>query len=238
MKKLAELARSVVDHDNVICNYSTEYGSVTHQILSAAIEFNADMIIMGKNGSNGPSKEYAGTQTCQVAEKARIPVIIVPDNVTKYSFENILFPMRPLLSGPEKYDAIRSFILKSNPEIFVLNLRNPLYNDELHIIHHLSLIMKQKLEEDKVPHKMEFYFKDNCFAEKVIEVMAEESNKLDLAVITAELDRLNQDFHLGYYAQKVIHQCLIPLMILHPETAKPAKATILDTLGIRNEMVL
>lgn len=231
MKMLAKLAKTVINSHDIACSYSSETGSVTYSILKTARDRYVDLIVMGKNGTNGPSEIYAGTHTCQIAEKSRIALIIVPENTTKYSFENILFPVRPLLSVPAKYDAIRHFILKSNPVITILNLRNPDYENELHIIHRLSLIMQEKLEKDGIRFHMEHYFKDDCFAEHVLSKIEKAEKRFDLAVITAESDKSNKDFHLGFYAQKMIHECSIPTLILRPESAKQDKDHILQKLG-------
>lgn len=231
MKMLTQLSKSVINNDDVKCSYSTETGSITHCILKTAVDLSSDIIIMGKNGTNGQSTEYAGSQTCQVAAKSRIPVIIVPEGVTKYTFENILFPVRPLLSVPEKYDAIRTFILKSNPSLTLVNLRNPDYLNELHIIHRLTMIMKSKLENDQVPYELNYYFKDNKFAEHVLSMVDENENKFDLMVITAEIDQQNKGFHIGYYARKIIHQCSISVLLIRPNMAKLDKDEILDKLG-------
>ncbi len=230
MKMLTGLSKSIINQDEVKCSYSAETGSVTHCILKTAIEMSTDLIIIGKNGTNGHSPEYAGSHACQVVEKSRIPVIVVPEGVTKYSFENILFPVRPLLSVPDKYDAIRSFILKSKPSITMLNLRNPDYLNELHIIHRLSHIMKLRLEKDDIPYEMRYYFKDSHFAEKIISMVSESENEFDLIVVTCEFDRQHRDFHIGHYNQKIIHQSGIPVLIIHPENAKLDKDILLAKL--------
>lgn len=233
IKILSQLAKSVINNDNLNCSYASEIGSVTHCILKGSLEIASDLIIMGKNGTNGSSDEYAGTHACQVSEKSRIPVIIVPGSFSKRTIKNILFPVRPVFSVIEKYESIRPFILKTNPSITLLNLRNPEYQNELDIIHRLSLVMKTELEKDKVPLTMTYYFKDNQFAEHVLSVIADTENNYDLAVISTEQDKSNKDFHLGNYAQKIIHKSTIPLLIIHPEQAKLDKDKLLIKLDKR-----
>ena len=236
MKMLARLAKTVINDNEVHCNYSSENGAVTYSILKTAINRYVDLIVMGKNGSNGPSEEYAGTHILQVAEKSRIPLIVVPESTTRYCFENILFPVRPLLSVPAKYDAIRSFLLKNNPQITILNLRNPDYENELHIIHRLSMLMKEKLEADNVKYSMEHYFQDARFATQVLKMMRDEEEKFDLAVITAETEKSNKDFHIGNYARKLIHQCNIPILVMRPENAKQDKDKVLHQLDMEMQI--
>ncbi len=229
-KSLAKLAKNVTTANGIQCSYSSETGAITYTILKKAKELSADLIVMGKNGNNGSSTEYAGTYAIQIAEKSRIPVIIVPVSATKYSFENILFPVRPLLSVPDKYEAIRPFILKSHPSISLINLRNPDYENELHIIHKLSLLMKEKLEKDNIKYSISHYFKNAKFAEHVLELIDKAEEKFDLAVITAEIDKSNKDFHIGYYVRKIIHQSPIPVLVLRPGSAKLNKDEVLIKL--------
>lgn len=230
MKMLTTLSKTIINQDEVKCSYSAETGSVTHCILKTAIDLSIDLIVIGKNGTNGQSAEFAGSHTCQIVEKSRLPVIVVPEGVTKYSFENILFPVRPLLSVPDKYDAIRSLILKSKPAITILNLRNPDYLNELHIIHRLSQIMKLRLERDNVSYEMVYYFKDSRFAEKIISMVSESKKQFDLVVITSEFEKQHRDFHIAYYNQKIIQQAVIPVLVIHPENAKMDKDEILAKL--------
>ncbi len=230
LKTLAQLAKTVIVNDGVKCTYATEHGGVTHNILKTSINLNIDLIVMGKNGTNGLSKTYAGTHAIQIAEKSRVPVIIIPENVTKHNFENILFPIRPLLSMTDKYDSLRPFILKSKPSITLLNLRNPNYENELHIIHRLSLLMKMKLESDDVPYDLQYYFENNDFAEHVIKVIEESEKKFDLTIVTAEISKSNKDFHISYYTQKIIHHATIPVLIIRPENAKLDKEEVLEKL--------
>lgn len=230
MKMLTQISKTVINNEDVKCTYSTETGSVTHCILKTAAELNADLIIMGKNGNNSPCVEYAGTHAYQISEKSPIPVILVPPGISQYNFNNILFPIRPYLSVPGKYDAIRGFILKCKPRVTLFNMRHPEDEIELHIVHRLSFIMKKKLERDKVPYVIKYHFKDGKFAESIMAMQKEADTKFDLIVITKEAEELDNNFDISYYAQKLIHGCEIPILIIKPDVIKLNSAAVLGEL--------
>jgi len=151
-KKLREFGKSVASAYKINCICSTEYGTVTHVILKKAKQLHADLIVMGKNGINGPSGLFAGTHTCQVAKKSAIPVLIVPDKLTRFTFSHILFPLRPLGSMLGKYNRMRPLIVKNKAFVTLLSLRNPLREDELHITHALAELIKTKLRMDEIAY--------------------------------------------------------------------------------------
>lgn len=229
-KKLGDLAKTIINEYQLNCFYTVEYGNITHSILKAAIDRHIDLIVIGKNGNNGYFDEYAGTQTCQVAEKSRIPVLVVPGNTTSFDFNNILFPVRPLLSAADKYDAIRRIILKSKATVTLLNMRDPEEADQLHIIHQLVTKISEKLALDNVKYKLNYYFEDNCFANEVLKLLNAGTEKFDLAVITSESPGTSDHFHFGYYEKKIIHQSNIPLLLLHAEYPYLQSSEILNEL--------
>ncbi len=226
-QRLGTFARSVIDEHALKCFYTCEYGAITHCVLKTAVNMHADMIILGKNGSNSRVPAYAGTHCCQIAEKSPVPVMIVPEEIEKYSCEKVLFPVRALLSVPDKYDAIRN-LLVTNPAFTLLNLRDPENESELHVIHHLDQLMKARLENDSLLYTMEYYFRDNKFAEKVISKIRNQA--YDLAIITSEADEVKSDFQLSPYARQIIHNTTIPLLLLHANSPRMSADEILNKL--------
>ncbi len=61
-------------------------------------------------------------------------------------------------------------------------------------------------------------------------MVSESEKQFDLIVITSEFEKQHRDFHLAYYNQKIIHQSIIPVLVIHPEAAKLDKAAILIKL--------
>lgn len=230
VKTLRQLAHSVKKSDGISCDYTTITGAVTNSILKTAMSEQCDIIVMGKNGHSDQRMNFAGSHAYQVIKKSKIPVLLIPAGKTWEHFRNILFPSRPVLSVPEKYDAIRNIVFKNDATLHILNLRNPDYINELHIISRLTQILKTRMEEDKVKHTIDYYFKDDKFVDHIINTIKENESAYDLVVITAEIDTTIRDFYLGDYAQQMIHQTRTPLLILRPDSANLSKKEVLQKL--------
>ncbi|MEP6747014.1 MAG: universal stress protein [Bacteroidota bacterium] len=214
-KKLREFGKSVAAIFKINCICSAEYGSVTHIILKKAKQLHADLVVMGKNGLSGPSVLFAGTDVCQVATKSEIPVLIVPDKIARFNFTRVLFPLRSLNNMLGKYYRIRPLIAKNQAFVTILSLRNPRDADELHIIHALGKLIKEKLQTDGIAWSIEYYCKDDQFAEKVLGEANDPEKKYDLTVIISDHQPAQGPFQFGQYEQHVIHRSKTPLLLLH-----------------------
>ncbi len=229
-KQLGELSKKIIDEYGVRCYYVQEYGCITHALLKTALNLNADLMIMGKNGASGSADQYAGSHACQVTGKSSIPVIVVPGKTVKYKFERILFPVRPLLSVPDKYELIRKHLLTHKPAVTLLNLRDPAHEKELHIIHQLTGLLKERLVSDGIPFTLEYYFKDSHFADQVIAMCDRQNQPYDLAVITSGVSAAGREDNLGFYARHILHQSTIPLLMLRSDNALPGADETLQQL--------
>lgn len=233
--KLREFGKAVAAAYKINCICSTEYGSVTHLILKKAKHLQADLIVMGKNGTNGPSLLFAGTHTCQVAKKSGIPVIIVPENIERFSVRHILFPLRPLESMLSKYEQMRPFIVKQEILVTLLNLRNPQHENELYVNHALGETIKSKLQADGALYSTEYYFADDQFPEKVLNESNEPAKKYDLTVIVSDHAAVKGRFHFGKYEQHIIHHSATPLLLLHTADAPVQRAALNKQTGQSKE---
>ena len=143
---------------------------------------------------------------------------------------DILFPARPAISVFEKYELIRPIVMKNKATLHLLGLRNPNYIEELHIISRLTDILKQQSAEDHFNTTVSYYFKDNNFAAHLLNTIQKSEYPYDLLVISAELDNNIKDYYLGDYAQQIIHQSHIPVLIIRASKTISSKAEVLKLL--------
>jgi nucleotide-binding universal stress UspA family protein len=61
------------------------------ELNAVAIEYNADLIIMGSHGSSGLSEVFVGSNTEKVVRHSDIPVLVVKKEVEKLNAENAVF---------------------------------------------------------------------------------------------------------------------------------------------------
>ena len=227
---LNRLATSVKNSDEVNCSIAYISGYIPNAILQTAKTENADIIVMGKNGNSGYREFYAGTNSYDVIKKSHCPVLLVPAGKMYENFRDVLFPARPVVSVLEKYNLIRPIIRRNQATLHFLGLRNPDYIEELHIIAKLTDILKEQSEADHFNTTLSYYFKDNKFAAHVLDTIKNSNHSLDLVVITAELDNNIKDYYLGDYAQQIIHQSSIPVLVIRATATISSKAEVLQII--------
>jgi nucleotide-binding universal stress UspA family protein len=237
IKAITRLANSVKKSDMINCDFSVVEGSITGNILREAAGYQADIIIMGKNGNAGSRKNYAGSVSYQITKKSGIPVLIIPAGKTYDSFRDVIFPSRPLISVLDKYEMIEDFISDQNAALHIQNLRNPDHAEEVHIISHLTEIIKSKAEKKGLNAQFEYFFENGRFADFIIEKISDKDAPFDLLIITAEIDRRVKDFHIGNYALTLINQSPVPVLVLRPEKPTLAKEKILETLESEYDLI-
>ena len=239
IKSLSRLAASVKNGDGVNCGIAYISGYIPNAILQTAKDENSDIIVMGKNGNSGYREMYAGTNTYDVIKKSHCPVLLIPSGKMYENFTDVLFPARPVISVFEKYDLIRPIIMRNKATLHFLGLRNPDFIEELHIISKLTDILKQQSSADHFNTTINYYFKDNKFAAHLLDTIQKKEHPYDLVVITAELDNNIKDYYLGDYAQQIIHQSQIPVLIIRATATISSKAEVLEIIensAIRREL--
>ena len=68
------------------------FNLLTDEINQLAWEKDIDMVIMGTKGATGAKEIFLGTNTVYVIRKAKIPVLIIPENASFTPLDKILFP--------------------------------------------------------------------------------------------------------------------------------------------------
>lgn len=241
IKSLTRLAASVKNGDGINCGIAYISGYIPNAILQTAKDEQSDIIVMGKNGNAGYREMYAGTNSYDVIKKSHCPVLLIPSGKTYESFSDVLFPARPVISVFEKYELIRPIIMSNKATLHFLGLRNPDYIEELHIISKLTDILKQKSLADDFNTTVNYYFKDNKFACHLLETLQKKEYPYDLLVITAELDNNIKDYYLGDYAQQIIHQAQIPVLVIRATTTISSKSEVLkiiESASLQRELSL
>lgn len=134
------------------------------------------------------------------------------------------------MSVLNKYDAIEDFIISTKASLHLQNLRNPDHPDEVHIISHLTEIIKTKAEKKGIDLRVEYFFENGKFSNYIIDKVSDQHSFFDLVIITAEIDRRINDFYIGNYAQAILHQSPIPVLVFRPEKSSLTKDKILEKL--------
>jgi nucleotide-binding universal stress UspA family protein len=83
-KLLKKRCKQISDSKKVKCRYITTTGLAVDEMIEASEKVKPDFIIMGTKGATGAKRVVLGSNASAVIEKAKCPVIAVPEGV-KYS---------------------------------------------------------------------------------------------------------------------------------------------------------
>ncbi|CCH55948.1 putative protein MJ0531 [Fibrisoma limi BUZ 3] len=212
---IRELARQTTLDHQIQCAGECRVGSVSTEIVAAAGLAKADLIVMGTHGSSGIRAFYIGSEAYRVIKTAPCPVLTVPAHQSWTTFEQILFPVRPVPGALEKYNFARRIIQQNNAELTVLALHPP---DEIISIDQLQqqiAALDEQFARDNVRSRTLF-----CPTDLVAETVLQKADELqaDLLIITATLDTTQQDFFIGPFTQQIVHNAHVPVLSIRPQS--------------------
>ena len=230
IKTLTTLAKFAKDDHNVDCSFSYVMGDVHNCIVELSNSEHFDLVVVGKNGSADTRKNAAGSTTFGVIENCACPVLVVPADKVWTNFSHVLFPMRPTIGMIEKYVVVKEILKKDNSWLHILNLRNPSYLEELHIITRLVQLLKMKVKEENIQTSFSYYFRDDRFADKILTFAHDSKYEIDMIVITTEDNNGDSKYNISQYAKKIISHTHVPVLIIKPDVADQSKEELLMVL--------
>lgn len=201
-KSLPQLER--VNYECVI-----KHGFAVDEILSAVVEYDIDLVIMGTHGASGVEEIILGSNTNSLIKRAKVPVLAIPENAGLQKVENIL-----LASDYQEIDDYK----KLEPLKTVVDL----FHAELHILHisprdHISgdsAFEAKKLEQALKGVRKSYHFETHDKFEDGLNDYIDE-HPIDMIVMLPRersfLDRLLR----GNHTRKIVLHSKIPLLTIH-----------------------
>ncbi|WP_338871302.1 universal stress protein [Spirosoma sp. SC4-14] len=199
----------------VNCSSSFRVGTYSDEVMAAAQSIHADLIVMGTLVGANSQALRLNSDAYRMIKTAPCPVLTVPAHKKWTTFEQILFPVRPIPGALDKYEFARKIIRKNASELTVLALSNP---DEVISISQLQDQITEllgKLAQDGVKSKTLFWPTESI-AETVLDKCVELS--ADMLVITASLGATANDFLIGTFVQQIVYNAQIPVLFIRPDS--------------------
>lgn len=171
--KLQELGKSELEaagDSRVAYQVGSRLGFAVETILSYAEEVDADMIMMGTQGSNGLADVILGSITSSVIERSNLPVMAIPDGCTFYPVESWLFATNYDVADVESFKQLLTLVKPFNAGIQVVHIKTG--GDEVeeqqansfkHIVQQevdYDAISFEEIEADSVASGIEAYTKN------------------------------------------------------------------------------
>ncbi|HEX6846462.1 MAG TPA: universal stress protein [Chitinophagaceae bacterium] len=218
VRMLNSLLTKLREEHQVNCASEVKVGLVPHRIVQTASAIGADIIIMGTHGTSGFREFFIGSTVQKVIKIAACPVLTIPPNKKWLNFKTILFPIRPINGGVEKYDFLRKLIGHNHASIKILILATT-YNDlEKNKLQKLVQELKTKLAEDEIKISGDMKTGGNM-PEAVLNMS--KSIRADIVVITINADSNLKQFFIGPFEQHIVNHAVVPVLSIRPKLANP-----------------
>ncbi|MFN8354625.1 MAG: universal stress protein [Spirosomataceae bacterium] len=213
IKRLGSLAR----RNSVTGTVECRIGDVPLNIIEAAHDFNADLIVMGTHGTSGIRAYFLGSDAYKVVKTAPCAVLTVPQNFTKTDFKEILFPVRPVEGALDKYDFTRKIIRKNDAHLTVFGVFQRDSRLETNLLTAMLDKLVVQLSQDEIKADIEW---SNTVAWADAVLNRSQQFDIDLIVITSEIDTTIEHFFVGPFAQQIVNHAKVPVLSIRPQPFK------------------
>ena len=105
-ENLEKMAEEIRKEFNVKISPITTMGYVMESIERYSENLSADIIVMGTHGNSGVREFFIGSNAYSTIKNVTCPVLTIPINSSKTSFENVLFPVRNIDGAEDKYNSV------------------------------------------------------------------------------------------------------------------------------------
>jgi nucleotide-binding universal stress UspA family protein len=210
------------------CTSQIKVGLVPQVIVKTASDNDVDLIIMGAHGASGVREFIIGSTAQQVIKITSCPVLTVPANKKWVDFKTILFPIRPIAEGVEKYDFLRKIIRHDNTSIKVLILASTDYDVEKKTLQKLVKELKTKVTEDEI--KISGSLKSGGNMPKAVLRMSK-SVGADMIVITLKNETAFKQSFIGSFEQYIVNHATVPVLSIRPKLTNSDSQVIIQQIN-------
>ncbi len=219
--KLDEISEMHSSKFSVKVDSMVASGKIYEQIVEVSSMINANLIVMGTNGSpKGVIKKFIGSNAERVVRLSNIPVITIKENTSTENFDNIILPLDLGKETKEKVTfaieyarywnstiRIVSVFLKDNTNEKNILIKN--LNQVSNFISNAGVKCTSELIEGE---------KKQSLGDFVINY--EKKFDSDLIIIMTKKEELVLSNNLSVTSRYIIHNSKIPVMSIKPKPRK------------------
>lgn len=212
--RLQEEAHRIEQEFGINVSQEVRSGRIYDQIVEAANDAGADMIVMGTHGVSGWAEFFAGSNAFRVVTQATCPVLTIQGHTGSEGFKNIIVPFD---RTPETRQKVRYAAALAKKYGAKLHLASLLLEDSPAIRAEFAHKVKQVtdyLEREGIAHEENTLVGDNL---ATMTMNYAESKKGDLVVIMTEQEFNVTGFLVGPFAQQIVNHCKLPVLSISAE---------------------
>lgn len=212
--KLQEEAHRIEKEHRIQVSQQVRSGRIYDQIIEAAREKEADIIVMGTHGVAGWAEFFVGSNAFRVVTQASCPVLSIQGHAKNRDFKNIILPMD---RTPETRQKVRYAAALAKKYGATIHLGTMLLEDSEEIRYEFAKKVKQVtdyLDREGIAHEENTLVGDNL---ATMTMNYAESKRGDLVIIMTEQEYNLTGFLMGPFAQQVVNHCRVPVLSISPE---------------------
>lgn len=189
---------------------SKEYHSVVTDAIYTEIEENdVDLVVMGTKGTHDMLEKLIGGITTTVIEFAKVPVLVIPENVTSLEALRIAISSDFHIINPESFEIVKKLADSFASEVQIFNIATE--EERMDFEHSRS---KFTLEDYFSEHNLSYHrLMDKDPAHGIFDYV--ENHDIDLLVMFPRHHKLLERLFKSSETKKIAMKIKIPLLAIH-----------------------
>lgn len=189
-------------------------GRIYEEIVKAAEEIEADLIVMGTHGSSGWEEFFVGSNAFKVVTQTSVPVLSIQEQAKDPDCKNIILPIDRTPESRQKVRHAVAFAKKLGSTIHIASL---ISEDTKEVRYEFEKKVKQVtdyLEREEVPYTHASLVGTNL---ATMTMNFAESKNGNMIVMMTEQESTLTGFLMGPFAQQIVNHSKIPVLSVSPD---------------------
>lgn len=212
--KLQEDAQNLEAKSGISVSQEVVRGRIYEEIVAAADDSDADLIIMGTHGTSGWEEFFVGSNAFKVVTQSSCPVLSIQGKATRPELKNIILPIDNTPETRQKVRYAATIAKKFGATIHIASLLTDDSEDIRYDFEKKVNQVVEYLDREEIPHTQTVLQGSNL---ATMTMNFAESKGGNLIVMMTEQESNLTGFLMGPYAQQVVNHSKIPVLSISPE---------------------
>jgi nucleotide-binding universal stress UspA family protein len=214
LQKLEECRmKTITEAKNIKVDIKAEYGFAVDKIVEAAEAMKADLIVMGTKGASGIEGVLLGSNTAAVMERAKCPVLAIPEQSHFSEIKQIVFA-----TDFRENDIEAILYLTGIASLFDSNLKVVHIADSMVPVNYESALLRvfeTDIRNKTAYKKIEFEIIKGKNTTRALNDYIKEK-EIDLVAVSTRRKNVFTRIFDSSFTKKLAYHSIIPVMAFHP----------------------
>lgn len=192
-------------------------GNITTEIINLCDEIDANLLVMGTQGSDSNNDLFMGSNTYRTLTKSELPILTVRSSADKKGYSHIVLPIDLSTHTRQKVNVAIQLAKLFTSHIYVIAM----YNDDEQVDKFKLDVYIKQIEKECAKYKVSVTSTISKTDNKVKKTLtfAKKVNA-DIIVSMTDQDTEFKSVLLGNYIHQLINNSKIPVLCLQPELSE------------------